>query len=73
MEISQIEIIECDDLETLDRAYNKFKGICDRYKDTMGDRFTYKLDPNYDKLELNVTLNFEQEDDDYSEGNSQLN
>ena len=72
--ISQIETVVFHDLETLDRIYGKFKMICEKYKDIMGDKFIYKLDPDYDKLELEITTEFtELPEDDYTEGDPQLN
>ena len=70
----QKEVAIFESLEKLDEYYEKFKDALDRYKEVRGDKFTYELDPDYDKLELTIsfTLNLKKEDD-YSERDPQLN
>jgi hypothetical protein len=76
MEIKQEDIIMCQDLESLDYAYNKFKDICDKFKKIREDKFEYSLNIDYDKLELTISMVFndpEIDENDYTEGSSQLN
>lgn len=71
--ISQEEVIECADLDMLATVETSFNKICKKYHDEMGERFAYNIDTNYEDLTVEIKMEFKQEEDDYSEGNSQLN
>lgn len=70
--VSQVETLGFQSLDDMAEAQATFDKICSEYKSVMKKRFTYKIEPDYEKLELNITLNFIQEDD-YTERNTQLN
>lgn len=74
MTITQTDRLKVETLQDLEYFYSKFKTTCERYKKERGDKFEYSIDPDYDNLELEVTLNFLESDyNDYTERDPQLN
>jgi hypothetical protein len=74
MTIKQTDIIKVESLEALEYFYSKFKKTCDKHKEERGDRFEYNINPDFDKLELEVTLSFlEPQNNDSTERDPHLN
>jgi hypothetical protein len=74
MTIKQVDVLKVGSIEELEYFYSKFIKTCERYKEQRGDGFQFTIDPDYDKLELEVTLNFlDLDTNDYTERDPQLN
>lgn len=74
MTITQSDILKVDSLEALDFFYDKFSEKCNLYKEQRGEKFNFKIIPNFETLELEVKMEFlEEESDDNTERNPQLN
>ncbi len=71
MNYSTEEVIQLKDLNEVDRIYGKFEKILKGFKEIRGNEFSYSIDIDYNKLELNIKMSFIQ--DANTETASQVN
>lgn len=77
MDVNYTDVIIVKDSKALGRLYDKIDDMCKRYKNIMKDKFEYKIDADYEKLELTFEQFFtdlpDEEIIDDAEGDPQLN
>lgn len=71
LDMNQCEVIEFEDLDSMNHYYERFDSICKRFKEVRGDKFSYDMDIDFDDMTLTIDLNFKKEEyNDNTEGDS---